>query len=459
MSIASEISRIQNNIASAYTACENKGATLPQTQNSANLANTISNIPASSASLNPTAEPNDVEFIDYDGTIRYSYSASDFANLSALPDNPTHEGLIAQGWNWTLADAKSYVANYGYIIIGQMYVTDDNKTRIYVKIKEFGKSPYLGFAISGTAIVDWGDGTTSTVTGTGTSVYEIISTQHFYTNVGNYIITISSENQIYFLGKSNYGSTILWDNISNQERNRISQNEIYKIELGNNIVLGDGAFKDCGSLISVTMPQNLTSIGGFLGAYALKGLVVPKSVTSIPSFQNCYSLIRISLPKTTSSLTSFNSCYSLKNITIPDNISSLGGFQDCASLERLVAPASVTTIQGSCCSKASSLSVLIIKGNVTKLPSNMVTYAYSFAYFVAPSNLTTIESQAFYYIRNCKRFDFSKLTIVPTLENTNVFSSTPDDCQIIVPDDLYDTWISATNWSTYASKIVKASEV
>jgi len=44
MSIASEITRINNNIASAYTACNNKGATMPVTQNSANLASTIATI-------------------------------------------------------------------------------------------------------------------------------------------------------------------------------------------------------------------------------------------------------------------------------------------------------------------------------------------------------------------------------------------------------------------------------
>ena len=44
MTIASEITRINNNIASAYTACNNKGATMPQIQNSANLATCISSI-------------------------------------------------------------------------------------------------------------------------------------------------------------------------------------------------------------------------------------------------------------------------------------------------------------------------------------------------------------------------------------------------------------------------------
>ena len=46
MSIASEITRINNNIASAYTAVNNKGGTLPATQNSANLATAIGSISA-----------------------------------------------------------------------------------------------------------------------------------------------------------------------------------------------------------------------------------------------------------------------------------------------------------------------------------------------------------------------------------------------------------------------------
>ena len=47
--------------------------------------------------------PNDVVFRDYDGTILYSYSASEVASLSSLPPLPTREGLTCQGWNWTLS--------------------------------------------------------------------------------------------------------------------------------------------------------------------------------------------------------------------------------------------------------------------------------------------------------------------------------------------------------------------
>ena len=44
MTIQSEIQRIKNNIADAYSTCERKGATLPSNQNSANLSATISSI-------------------------------------------------------------------------------------------------------------------------------------------------------------------------------------------------------------------------------------------------------------------------------------------------------------------------------------------------------------------------------------------------------------------------------
>lgn len=48
MTIASEITRIKDNIAAAYTAAGNKGATMPVTQNSANLATTVASVPAGS---------------------------------------------------------------------------------------------------------------------------------------------------------------------------------------------------------------------------------------------------------------------------------------------------------------------------------------------------------------------------------------------------------------------------
>lgn len=57
MSIASEITRITGNIADAYTACDNKGATMPVSQNSDNLATTIASIQTGST---PTLQTKNV---------------------------------------------------------------------------------------------------------------------------------------------------------------------------------------------------------------------------------------------------------------------------------------------------------------------------------------------------------------------------------------------------------------
>lgn len=57
MSIASEIQRIKNNIANAYSICNDKGATIPKNQNSSNLANCISSISVGSGGSNIDLKP------------------------------------------------------------------------------------------------------------------------------------------------------------------------------------------------------------------------------------------------------------------------------------------------------------------------------------------------------------------------------------------------------------------
>ena len=52
MSIESEINRIKNNVASAYTAVEEKGGTVPEEKTSAGLSNAIQSIPTGGATDN-----------------------------------------------------------------------------------------------------------------------------------------------------------------------------------------------------------------------------------------------------------------------------------------------------------------------------------------------------------------------------------------------------------------------
>ena len=135
-----------------------------------------------------------VKFIDYDGTVLHTYSAAEFAALTAMPANPTHTGLTAQGWNWSLADAKAQMVAQpnDTLMIGQMYVTDDGKTRIYISlVDEVRLSPYLGIYPNGTVVVDWGDNT-ATDTLIGTSLTNIARVQHTYASTGDYVITLTA---------------------------------------------------------------------------------------------------------------------------------------------------------------------------------------------------------------------------------------------------------------------------
>ena len=222
------------------------------------------------------AVEKDVNFIDdYDGIIVYSYTAAEFANLSEMPANPTHPGMTSQGWNWTLADAKTYVANYGKLWVGQQYVTTSGDTEIDIYLKEGRLSPYLGLAVNGTVSVDWGDETTqSTITGTNLTTQ--IRTLHNYSEHGLYTITISViSGEFAFRSAGTY--PVLSKNINNNMENRVYATSVKRVRMGNNANISTYAFGYCYSLESITIPKETILIGtnAFIYCYSLKSVTIP----------------------------------------------------------------------------------------------------------------------------------------------------------------------------------------
>ena len=292
-----------------------------------------------------SASVSDVNFYDYDGTILHSYTKEQFLALSAMPKLPTRAGLICQGWNWTLNDAKEYVTDYGMLNIGTMYVTDDGDTRLYIRIATEGRMTvplYWSQTVANGVSIDWGDGSAiQSVDGTGN-----VNTTHTYAQPGNYVI---------------------------------------RLKVVNNCTLGLGH----GSLSYCVMGS--LSNNGRVYCNMLQAVEIGKNVTSIGAY-------------------AFNSCYSLSSVSIPSSVTSIeyGAFGRCSSLSSVSIPQGVTSID-----------------------TNMFGYCYGMAIY-----------------------DFTKHTSVPTLVNTNAFSSIPSDCKIKVPSSLLEEWKSATNWSTFADKIV-----
>ncbi len=167
---------------------------------------------------------------------------------------------------------------------------------------------------------------------------------------------------------------------------------------------------------SIEIPEGTTSIGvyAFRGCTGLTSIMIPDSVTSIGAG-------------------AFGSCTSLTSITIPDSVTSIGYsvFSGCSGLTSITIPHSVTSIGEFAFYDCTGLTSITIGNGVTSIGNSM---------FRGCTNLTEI--------------DFSTHNAVPTLADTSAFSNTSASLVIKVPSALVDEWKAATNWSTYADKIV-----
>ena len=460
--------------------------------------------------------PGDITFYDYDGTIITSWTLEELTAKTALPDYPSHEGLICQGWNWSLADLKTTNRKMN---VGAMYITDDGKTRIYIRLEEGRTSPMLGVCPNGTVTVDWGDGTTPDIlTGTSTSTVQW-TPNHAYATAGEYVIKLTVDGAMefdsgYSLNSSKVGSAILRYSSGEDNRNFAYRNSVQKIEIGNNVTyIGDYVFYYCYSLASITIPNNITRIGSyaFEYCYSLASITIPNSVTSTGDtiFYYCYSLASITIPNSVKSILNymFGYCYSLTSITIPNNITRIGNyaFGYCYSLASITIPNSVTTIGNYAFYYCYSLASITIPNSVTTIGNYAFEYCYnvasitilngaalignyafgycyslasitipngvtipgttairdstfyncySLASITIPNNMISIGSYAFYNCYGVSFYDFSNYTSVLPLSSTNAFTNIPADCQIRVPTSLVDEWKAATNWSTFADHIV-----
>ena len=129
----------------------------------------------------------------------------------------------------------------------------------------------------------------------------------------------------------------------------------------------------------------------------------------------------------------FNSCYSIASITIPNGVASIDtyAFWNCYSLASITIPYGVTSIDNCVFQNCNSLASITIPYGVTSIGTYVFANCYGMRYY-----------------------DFSACTAIPTLSNKNAFNNIPSDCQMLIPSALYNRWKSATNWATYASKMV-----
>ena len=227
--------------------------------------------------------------------------------------------------------------------------------------------------------------------------------------------------------------------------------------------IGAQVFGYCFNIISLTIPSTVTSIGGsaFYGMYNLRSLTIPSNVTEIESstFRDCFSLEDLTLPsgiKLKNNATyAFHNCRSLKHIsigmsgtTIPSN-----AFGNCYDLLDYTIPSTVTEIGDSAFSNCYKLSAITLPSGLTTIGASAFVSCYSLTSITIPASVSSIKNSAFNATRSMQEIHLLPTT-PPTLANSNAFSGLPSTCVIYVPSASLNAYKTASNWSTYASKMV-----
>lgn len=435
-------------------------------------------------------EDADVIFIDYDGTVLHSYSAAELLALESLPDNPAHSGLTAQGWNYTLAQAKATVQDTGRAVIGQMYTTSDGATRLYIRLA-CAMTLYVTFSSTDTVTIDWGDGTTQDVPGMSGEN----RTGHAYEQAGEYCISLEGGGVITFpssgTANESYGFVLLRRTDaggSPSYKDRGAHSALRRVELGSNVTtLPSGCFGVAYNLETITIPQGTALASTYTFAYCkgLKALVLPLGMTSLPGYtaRDCAGLRYVSIAGDAPALSGhyhFYECRALRRIGLPYGLNYVSQycFYNCAALREVIVPSSATYIGGhafeyagleridtgcarldtSCFNECRALASADISG----LPANGLSSTYNFmrcrslTTLTIPAAVTSISSGL---LSSCEAMEevHVQAETPPTLSSADTFSSFTGPIYVPYSADhsVLEAYKAETNWVTYTDRLTE----
>lgn len=446
----------------------------------------------------PIIERKAVNFYDFDATRVYSFTRSEFLGLTEMPANPAHDGLTAQGWNWSLADAKAYVEKYGVLDIGQMYITEDGKTHLYVEISHTENlTVNLKYyqSVADGVVIDWGDGSaTETFATEGNAAMS-----HSYAEEGKYVITMDviDECEVRLGTNNKTGTTLvgvggLQNMFFYQGRGQIAgKDALVAVEIGkgvttlgsaafayasnmrymtiptNVVTVWDFAFWACQKLETLTYPSGVARIGGFTNGfnYKIEVISLPASINEIgqTAFKTCTNLNRLCIPEGVTVLNQYvcSDLHTAKEIILPDTIAgAIPGyaFQHCYALEEINIPVGITSIGECAFNQCHNLRECELPEGVTTISKNAFASCFGFLDFVIPSTVTTIAAFAFLYNDGSNSFHV-KPTTPPALDPKAFTFVTPNTLTIYVPysadHSILEAYKAATGWSSKADYIVE----
>ena len=254
--------------------------------------------------------------------------------------------------------------------------------------------------------------------------------------------------------------------------------------------IGDGAFRNCHSITSVSISESITLIGkrafekcnylttvingnsvtlidelAFFDCQILSSFAFSNSLTSIgeSAFLNCFALSSVNFSNSLTTINSFafDSCIGLTSIVIPSSVSFIGTnpFINCPSLEQIIVECENETYDSrNTCNAVveTNTNTLIIGCKNTAIPNSVFSIGKSaFGYCTnltsveIPSSVTSIKEYAFW---NCNSLAWIMLfgEIPPTLSN-GAFNGVIKTIPIYVQYGTSEAYMSAPGWSEFTN--------
>ena len=186
--------------------------------------------------------------------------------------------------------------------------------------------------------------------------------------------------------------------------------DLISVTIPNSVTsIGDCAFYGCSGLTSVTIPNSVTSIGfcAFEGCSGLTSVTIPNLVTSIGgyAFQNCTGLTEVNFNAENCIITMnfandyvFTGCTNLKTVNIGDNVKNIpaGAFYGCTGLTSVTIPNSVTSIGDYAFYGCTGLTSLTIPNSLTSIGYRAFEDCTGLTSVTIGNSVTSIGEWAFY---------------------------------------------------------------
>ena len=226
----------------------------------------------------------------------------------------------------------------------------------------------------------------------------------------------------------------------------------------NATTIGNSAFEQCASLISIDIPANVETIGTavFWGCSSLTTVTFEKgsqlktigggSSSYYGAFSYCTALTSIEIPASVETIgaSAFKGCSSLATVTFENGsqLKTIGGgsyssgaFSDCTALTSIEIPASVETIEAAAFKGCSSLATVTFEnGSQLKTIGGGSSYYGAFSDCTAltsieiPASVETIKASAFKGCSSLATVTFENGSQLKTIEGGYPSSGTFADC-------------------------------